>query len=131
MTVAQAEPSALGLGDTIEKITEATGIKKAVDWFSQATGVDCGCDARKKRLNELVNYRKVECLTLDEYEWLTAFYALKTNRLDIHQQDMISKTHARVFNHTNHKPCTCSPRTWQQYVNDLKAVWMGYEAEQA
>ena len=28
-----------GLGDTIESITTATGIKAAVDWFSEATGV--------------------------------------------------------------------------------------------
>ena len=33
-----------GLGDTIEKITKATGIKKVVEW---AAGEDCGCDERK------------------------------------------------------------------------------------
>ncbi len=44
-----------GLGDTIEKITTATGIKAAVEMFSKATGIDCGCDARKEKLNlELV-----------------------------------------------------------------------------
>jgi hypothetical protein len=42
-----------GLGDTIEQITTATGIKAAVDWFSEATGVDCGCDARKEKLNKI------------------------------------------------------------------------------
>jgi hypothetical protein len=52
-----------GLGDTIEQITTATGIKAAVDWFSEATGVDCGCDARKEKLNKLFRYRKPECLT--------------------------------------------------------------------
>jgi hypothetical protein len=51
------------LGDTIEQITTATGIKAAVDWFSEATGVDCGCDARKEKLNKLFRYRKPECLT--------------------------------------------------------------------
>jgi hypothetical protein len=40
-----------GLGDTIEKITAATGIKKAVDTVSKATGKDCGCGARKEKLN--------------------------------------------------------------------------------
>lgn len=131
MTVTQAEPTALGLGDTIEKITEATGIKKAVEWFSAATGVDCGCDARKKRLNEIVSYRKVECLTLEEYYWLTTFFELRTNRLDLPQQNFIAATHARVFNHTIHKPCTCAPKTWQNYINDLKAVWMEYEQANA
>ena len=40
-----------GLGDTIEKITTATGIKKVVDTVSKATGKDCGCGKRKEALN--------------------------------------------------------------------------------
>ena len=40
-----------GLGDTIEKITTATGIKKAVDTVSKVTGRDCGCGRRKEKLN--------------------------------------------------------------------------------
>ena len=40
---------AQGLGDTIEQITEATGIKKVVEMFTKATGLDCGCDDRKKK----------------------------------------------------------------------------------
>ena len=31
-----------GLGDTVEKFTRATGIKKAVDAVSKAVGKDCG-----------------------------------------------------------------------------------------
>jgi len=44
-----------GLGDTIEKITTATGIKKVVEIISKVTGNDCGCQKRKEKLN---NYRK-------------------------------------------------------------------------
>jgi len=40
-----------GLGDDIEKLTEATGIKKVVDKVSQITGKDCGCKKRKEYLN--------------------------------------------------------------------------------
>lgn len=40
-----------GLGDTIEKITSATGIKKVVDTISEKTGKDCGCGKRKDALN--------------------------------------------------------------------------------
>jgi hypothetical protein len=40
-----------GLGDTIEKITTATGIKYAVDAISKATGKDCGCPERKVAMN--------------------------------------------------------------------------------
>ena len=40
-----------GLGDRIEKITTATGIKYVVDAISEATGVPCGCSERKEKLN--------------------------------------------------------------------------------
>ena len=39
-----------GLGDVIEKVTEATGIKKAIKWLA---GDDCGCEERKEKLNAL------------------------------------------------------------------------------
>jgi hypothetical protein len=43
-----------GLGDTIEKITKATGIKKVVDLLID----DCGCDERKEKLNKKYPYEK-------------------------------------------------------------------------
>jgi hypothetical protein len=41
-----------GLGDTIEKVTTATGIKKVVDTVSKVTKKDCGCAGRKAALND-------------------------------------------------------------------------------
>lgn len=40
-----------GLGDTIEKITATTGIKKIAGVISKITGKDCGCNKRKAELN--------------------------------------------------------------------------------
>ena len=45
-----------GLGDTIEKVTEATGIKKVVDTVSKATGKPCGCKGRRDTLNRMFPY---------------------------------------------------------------------------
>ena len=45
-----------GLGDTIEKITKATGIKKVVDKISNTTGKDCGCNKSKESLNRFFPY---------------------------------------------------------------------------
>jgi hypothetical protein len=45
-----------GLGDSIEKFTKATGIKKVVDKVSEVTGKDCGCNKRKENLNRLFPY---------------------------------------------------------------------------
>ena len=45
-----------GLGDTIEKITTATGIKKVVETVAKATGKDCGCAKRRDTLNRVFPY---------------------------------------------------------------------------
>ncbi|ASF00730.1 hypothetical protein [uncultured virus] len=53
------EKKSKGLGDTVEKITKATGIKSIVDAVNKARGVeDCGCNKRKKLLNRVFPYKK-------------------------------------------------------------------------
>ena len=53
------ENKSKGLGDSIEKITKATGIKSVVDAVNKARGKeDCGCNKRKKTLNERFPYKK-------------------------------------------------------------------------
>ena len=47
-----------GLGDTIQKFTKFTGIKKVVDTVAKATGKDCGCNKRKEALNKAFPYKK-------------------------------------------------------------------------
>jgi hypothetical protein len=45
-----------GLGDVVERITEATGIKAAVKAVENLTGVPCGCDGRRDWLNKVVSF---------------------------------------------------------------------------
>ena len=45
-----------GLGDTVEAITQATGIKSIVDAGAKAFNKPCGCQQRKKTLNDLFPY---------------------------------------------------------------------------
>jgi hypothetical protein len=40
-----------GFGDSVAKITKATGIKKVVDKVSKVVGKDCGCAKRQDTLN--------------------------------------------------------------------------------
>ena len=56
------DTKAKGLGDTIEKITTATGIKSFTDILTR-NGVfgknkDCGCNKRKDDLNKAFPYKK-------------------------------------------------------------------------
>lgn len=46
----------VGLGDVVESITKATGIKAVVDKISEVTGKDCGCNKRKEQLNNLFTF---------------------------------------------------------------------------
>ena len=48
-----------GFGDTIAKITHATGLDKVADAVAKAAGAeDCGCNKRRKTLNEIFPYTK-------------------------------------------------------------------------
>ncbi len=47
-----------GLGDSIEKFTKATGIKKVVDTMSKGLNIPCGCEGRKESLNKIFPYKK-------------------------------------------------------------------------
>ena len=47
-----------GLGDTVAAVTQATGIKAIVDAGSKAFNKPCGCEGRRKTLNDLFPYGK-------------------------------------------------------------------------
>jgi len=101
---AEQENKSKGLGDDIEKITEATGIKKLVKFIA---GEDCGCDARKDRLNKIFRHNKLECLTEDEYDYLTEFFAKNKNVLNNEEIKKLYEISNRIFNKKN-KPSSCS-----------------------
>ena len=46
-----------GLGDIIEKITKATGIKAVTEVVSKVTKKPCGCKKRKEALNKKFPYK--------------------------------------------------------------------------
>lgn len=94
----------VGLGDTIEKITQATGIDKLVKFVA---GEDCGCEKRKKKLNVMFPYNKPLCLTEQEHEYLKNYYDSKIVQVKHSVQVEILKIFNRVFNQ-NLQPTSCS-----------------------
>ena len=83
-----------GLGDTVEKFTKATGIKKAVEFLA---GQDCGCRERQNALNKLFHYPKVNCLTEEEFNYLTPLVG-KLNTVEPDVQERLLGIFNRVFN---------------------------------
>jgi hypothetical protein len=118
-----------GLGDDIEKFTTATGIKKVVDTFAELTGIDCGCDARKAKLNKLFPRRTQPlCLEEGEYTTLKQFFSdFNGNEVKDIYQEPLSRIHSRVFQHKYYIPCSCNPREWSQHIADLKKIYGEYE----
>ena len=108
-----------GLGDTIEKITEATGIKAVVKAIA---GEDCGCDERRDKLNKIFPYSKQpECLDPEDIEYLSTG-VLRKRTLNLQDREKIAEIHARVFNHKFDVPCTCSPKIWMQWMRELQEL---------
>jgi hypothetical protein len=127
--MAKRKTPARGLGDTIEQITEATGIKKVVEVFSKATGLDCGCEERKAKLNNLIPYRrKVNCLTESDYEALKPFVSPKKGSLTPNEQWQIQAIYLRVFevklDDSNCASC------WRDIINDLRKVFNEYQVNE-
>lgn len=110
-----------GLGDTIEKVTEATGIKKAVKWIF---GEDCGCDERKEALNKLFPYAKQ--LEEDEFLYLDNYFKTVKNSVSADQQKRLIEIYNRVYSQRA-VATTCSPCFRNNIHNKLKGLYEAYE----
>lgn len=118
---ANYEKQSKGLGDTVEKITEATGIKKAVKFLA---GEDCGCDERKKVLNHIFPYQKPLCLTEDEYNYLSERMG-KINRVTIDEQKKLLSIYNRIFK-DNRELTSCSSCFLNGVWKKLERIYKEY-----
>lgn len=112
-----------GLGDDIEKITKATGIKKAVEWL--ANGNDCGCDKRRDKLNDLFPRTQINCLQENEYIYLQEIFTTNRNKITPEQQTELIKINNRVFN-DKANPTSCGPCFKNNVYNKLKKLYDQY-----
>lgn len=111
---------AKGLGDTVEQVLEATGIAAVVKFIA---GDDCGCEERKQKLNQRFPY--FNCLTEDEYNYLTKLDINNKYSLTPSEQKEILSLYQRVFNKRK-SPTTCSS-CWVGIMADIKEVYNSYE----
>ncbi len=111
-----------GFGDTIQKITKATGIEKAVKFIA---GEDCGCRERQKKMNELFRYDKPKCLEESEYNLLRDSIENKKNRFTGDEQKEFIKIFERVF---DTKVVGCSSCAFKSTVyNKLEQLFKTYQ----
>jgi len=111
-----------GLGDAVEKITEVTGVKKAVKFMF---GENCGCDERKEKLNKMFPYKKKpECLTEKEYNFLDMVFKLNARVLSKDYNIELYRVYNRVFNAK--KVSTTCGSCVKSVMNELKRVYNEY-----
>lgn len=115
------KPRSKGLGDSVEKVLQATGVDKVVKFV---LGEDCNCDKRKDILNNLFPYRQPKCLQEEEYNYLTTFFETNNNTLVPSQQRELLKIYNRVFS-TNEHLSTC-PDCWRNRIKELKKLMNEY-----
>ena len=108
-----------GVGDTIAKITKATGIDKVV---KAIVGDDCGCDERKVKFNKIWRYNKVNCIDEKDHLFLTNFMKANKSKVTPKEQQLVLTVYNKIFN-TKVKPTNCTScfkaylRNLNQYLN--------------
>jgi hypothetical protein len=103
-----------GVGDSISKFTEATGIKKAVKWLA---GEDCGCSARQKKMNDIWRYKKPECLTEQEFNLIKMAIDTKKVKFTIDEQEAYKNIYERIFKtKVECTPCSFAKVVWKDLV---------------
>lgn len=110
-----------GLGDVVESITEATGIKKAVKFIA---GDDCGCDKRKEKLNKVrFRFKVVRCFTEQQFNDWTDFRELNPFEITYSQQiNLIIPIYSQLFARQL-KPMSCC---LEPYINEINKVYEKY-----
>jgi hypothetical protein len=116
---------AKGLGDTVEKVLEKTGIAKVAKWI---LGEDCGCQERKEKLNKLFPYKKPECLTEDEFKYLDKYFTESKSTVHPKTQEKLLKIGNRVF-HQKMSMTSCTSCFKKNLHDQLHKVYKEYKSE--
>tara|TARA_R110001592_G_scaffold258588_1_gene522416 strand:+ start:693 stop:1115 length:423 start_codon:yes stop_codon:yes gene_type:complete len=112
-----------GLGDTIEKVLEKTGVAKVAKFL---LGEDCGCDERKEKLNKMFPYYKPLCLEEEEYKFLTDYFERGSKVVRIQEQRDLLKIYNRVFRQKNPRTTTDCSSCVREMVGNLQRVYREY-----
>ena len=117
------EKQSKGLGDTIAKITKATGIDKVVKFIA---GEDCGCDERQERFNKDFKYKNVRCLNEEDYKYLTNFLANKGTTISYDDKFKVIGIYNYVFSAKEKRTTSCSPCVIE-IVKNLERYMKNYQ----
>tara|TARA_R100000700_G_scaffold36013_1_gene44972 strand:+ start:8 stop:376 length:369 start_codon:yes stop_codon:yes gene_type:complete len=110
-----------GIGDDIAKFTKATGIDKLA---KKVLGDDCGCEERKKKLNQMFpHFKNIRQFTEDEIKiYEEAILPIESRgHLTREEKTIVNTLYKRVFGN-NPQWKSCSPCN-KQIMDNLKKVY--------
>ena len=111
-----------GLGDDIEAFTTKTGIKSIVHALF---GEDCGCDERKEWLNKKFPHKNIECLTENEYIYLTEWFKYNRQSITFIERTEIIRIYNRILN-KKQKDTTCSS-CLVNIISEIRQIYDSYK----
>ncbi len=116
----------LKVGDTIEKITEATGIKNVV---KKVFGDNCGCEERKQKLNKLFSKPVVACFNEEQYKLYGILKPTLIGTLNKHQLNVVNELSKSIFNIDllNADCVNCNNSEIKDVINKLNILYKSYE----
>lgn len=124
------------LGDAVEAVTKATGIKAVVDFFTPSDA-DCGCDSRRQELNEagekMLNSIKnlftkeiQRGLWKEEYDILTPIMAeWEKGDMSRPQAKKVWEIHRQVF-YSSYKNFPSCGKCIASMANELEKIYKEY-----
>lgn len=58
----------------------------------------------------------------EDYDKWTVFRENKTNKLTQLESELVAELHSKYKNHSYYIPCTCSPKTWNQWIANINEL---------
>ena len=108
-----------GLGDTIKRVTDATGITSIVHLLF---GTDCGCDERQAKLNKLFPYTNY--MTQTEFEYMDDFFTRNPATITMYEQRRLVTIFNRVFD--QRRQISSCPGCYRAIIEQLKQIYDAY-----
>ena len=114
---AKYENQIAGLGDVVDKITTATGIKKLV----KAVTDDYGCEERRERWNKQFSFKMKNPLTEEEYHLIKDAIDNRKTRFTPQDQEQFKQIFERVFEQKIQcTPCSFKSTVWERLSKAVK-----------
>lgn len=125
---AEQEAKPEGVGDVVEKVLDSKVMKpitEAVKSLIWKDNEDCGCEERKKKLNEIFNFHKPNCLEEDEFTYLDKFFSVRRTQVKHSDKLRLYEVYNRVFS-TELEPSNC-PSCLSAMIRKLRTIKNTYE----